>query len=51
MPRLPNTPRPPLGEVSPNSRSRVVAARDYGIRYTNIAQGENLLPSTVRQIV
>lgn len=51
MPRPPNTPRPPLCEVSPNSRSRVVAAREYGIKFTNIARGENLRPGTCRQIV
>ncbi|KIN08336.1 hypothetical protein OIDMADRAFT_108106 [Oidiodendron maius Zn] len=51
MPRPPNIPRPPLYKVSPNSRSRVVAAYEYGIKFTNIARGENLRPGTCRQIV
>jgi hypothetical protein len=50
MPRPPNTPRLPLCEVSPNSRSRVVAAHDYGTKFADIARGENLTLSTCRQI-
>jgi transposase len=50
MPQPPPTPRLPLQEVSPNSRSRVVALHDYGMKYADIARGENLTPSTCRQI-
>jgi hypothetical protein len=49
MPRPPNTPRLPLCEVSPNSRSRVVAAHDYGTKFADIARGESLTPSTCRE--
>jgi len=51
MPRPPSTPRQPLCEVSPDSRSRVVSAHEYGIKFADIARGETLLPSTCRQIV
>ena len=51
MPRLPSIPRQPLCEVSPNSRSRVVSAHEYGSKFADIARGETLLPSTCRQIV
>jgi hypothetical protein len=47
----PGAPRQPLGEVSPNQRSRVVGARDHGIKYPVIARMENLLDSTCRSIV
>jgi hypothetical protein len=50
MPQPPHTPRVPLQEVSPNSRSRVVALHDYGMKYCDISRGENLPPSTCRQI-
>jgi hypothetical protein len=47
----PGAPRQPLGEVSPNQRSRVVSARDHGIKYPIITRMENLLDSTCRSIV
>ena len=50
MPRPPGTPRPPLGEVSPGTRNRVVRARNHGIPYTAIREQENLDPSTCRRI-
>jgi hypothetical protein len=50
MNQPPRTPRIPLCEVSPNSRSRVVAARDYGARWSEISQKENLPYSTCRSI-
>lgn len=50
MPRTPGTPRPPLCEVSPNTRSRIVSARDHGIDFKSIAELENLGPSTCRRI-
>ena len=50
MPPQPKTPRTPLAELSPNTRSRVVSARDHGIRYSAIAEKENLNPSTCRSI-
>jgi transposase len=50
MPTQPHTPRKPLGELSPNTRSRVVSARDYGIRYSEISEKENLIPSTCRSV-
>lgn len=50
MPRQPRTPRTPLCELSPNTRSRVVSARDYGIRYSDISEKENLNPSTCRSV-
>jgi len=50
MPLPPRTPRTPLCELSPNTRSRVVLAHDYGIKICDIARQENLLPSTCRFI-
>jgi hypothetical protein len=50
MPQLPHTPRVPLAELSPNTRSRVVAARDYGNRFSGIGRKENLNPVTCRSI-
>jgi hypothetical protein len=50
MPPLPHTPRIPLCELSPNTRSRVVSAHDYDIRYRDIAEQENLSSSTCRSI-
>jgi hypothetical protein len=44
------TPRQPLGEVSPNIRSRVVGARDHGVKFTAIGRLETLVNSTVRTI-
>ena len=51
MPRAPGTPRPPLGEVSPGRRNRIVGARSYGVPYPVIGGKENLNPLTCRQIV
>lgn len=48
--RAPGTPRPPLGEVSPNTRSRVVGARDHGIKFKAISRLEKLDDSTCRKI-
>ena len=48
--RAPGTPRQPLGEVSPNTRSRVVGARDHGIKFAAIAHLEDLTDSTCRTI-
>jgi hypothetical protein len=42
----PGAPRQPLGEVSPNQRSRVVSAREHGIKVTAIRRMENLTDST-----
>jgi hypothetical protein len=50
MPQLLYTPRTPLAELSPNTRSRVVAARDYRNRFVNITDIENLNPVTYRSI-
>jgi hypothetical protein len=47
MPLPPRTPRTPLCELSPDTRSRVVSAHDYGIKICDIARQENLLPSVV----
>ena len=47
----PGAPRQPLGEVSPNQRSRVVSAHDHGIRVPAIARMEKLLSSTCRSII
>ena len=44
------TPRPPLGEVSPNTRSRVVGARDHGIKFKAISRMEKLDDSTCQKI-
>jgi hypothetical protein len=43
----PGAPRQPLGEVSPNQRSRVVGAREHGVKFLTIARIEGLLDSTV----
>ena len=48
--RPPGTPRLPLQETSPNTRSRVVSARDHGIKYTAIGRLEKLGDSTLRTI-
>jgi hypothetical protein len=48
--RQPRTPRQPLGETSPNIRSRVISARDYNIKFIAIGRIENLLDSTYRGI-
>jgi Transposase len=48
--RAPGTPRQPLGEVSPNTRSRVVSTRDHGIKFGAISQLEQLDDSTYRKI-
>jgi hypothetical protein len=50
MPQQPHTPRTPLAELSPNTRSRVVSARDYGNRFSEIAKREGLNPATCRSI-
>ena len=50
MARPAGTPRQPLEEVSPNTRSRVVGARDHGIKFTAIARLEELTDSTCRTI-
>jgi hypothetical protein len=47
----PRAPRQPLGEISPNQRSRVVSAREYGVKFPVIARMECLQDSTVRSIV
>jgi len=44
------TPRQPLREVSPNTRSRVISARDYSIKFKAISRLENLDDSTCRKI-
>ncbi|PMD38753.1 hypothetical protein L207DRAFT_597370, partial [Hyaloscypha variabilis F] len=48
--RPPRTPRQPLGEVSPNQRSRVVSARDHGIKIRAISRLEGLGDSTYQKI-
>ena len=48
--RAPGTPRPPLGEVSPNTRSRIVGSRDHGVKFAAIGRMERLSDSTVRTI-
>ena len=48
--RPPGTPRQPLGEVSPNTRSRVISARDYSIKFRAILRLENLNDFTCRKI-
>jgi hypothetical protein len=48
MPKQPRTPRTPLCELYPDTTSRVVSARDYIIRYSDISEKENLIPSTYR---
>ena len=47
----PGAPRQPLGEVSPNQRSRVVSAFDHGISFPAISRMESLKDSTCRTIV
>jgi hypothetical protein len=47
----PGAPRQPLGEVSPNQRSRVVGAYDHGIKVPAIARRERLTDSTCRSII
>ena len=47
----PGAARLPLGEVSPIQRSRVVGARDHGIKFPVIARIENLTDTTCRSIV
>jgi hypothetical protein len=49
--KAPGAPRKPIGEVSPNQRSRVVGSRDHGVPFPVIARMENLLDSTYRSIV
>jgi hypothetical protein len=49
--RPPGTPRQPLGEVSPNTRSRVIGARDHGIKIGAISRMERLDDSTCRKII
>jgi hypothetical protein len=49
--KAPGAPRQPLGEVSPNQRSRVVSARDHGIQVPVIACMEKLYNSTCRSII
>jgi hypothetical protein len=46
MARPTGTPRQPLEEVSLNTRSRVVGARDYRIKFTAITRLEELTDST-----
>lgn len=48
--RASGTPRLSLQEVSPNTRSRVVGARDHGIKIAAIARLEGLDDSTCRKI-
>jgi hypothetical protein len=50
MARRAGTPRQPLEEVSPNTRSRVVGGRDHGIKFTAITRLEELTDSTCRTI-
>lgn len=47
----PGAPRQPLGEVSPNQRSRVVSAYDHGIKVSAILARESLSDSTCRSII
>jgi hypothetical protein len=50
MPRPPGTPRPPLGEISPNKRSRICGTHDVGIKFAVIARTEGLKDKTCRAI-
>jgi len=50
MARPPGTPRAPLQECSPNKRSRVVAARDHGIKWGVIGRMEELSEKTCQSI-
>ena len=45
--RAPGTLRLPLGEVSPNIRSRIVGSRDYSIKFIVIGYIERLSNSTI----
>jgi hypothetical protein len=47
----PGAPRQPLGEVSPNQRSRVVSARERSIPFPVIARMEDLQDSTIQSVV
>ena len=47
----PGAPRQPLGELSPNQRSRVVSAREHGRSVTVIRRMESLTDSTVRSVL
>jgi hypothetical protein len=47
----PGAPRQPLGEISPNQRSRVVSARDHGISLPVIRRMESLKDSSCRSIL
>jgi hypothetical protein len=49
--KLPGAPRQPLGETSPNQRSRVVSAREHGISLLVIRRMETLKDSTCRSIL
>lgn len=49
--KAPGVPRQPLGEVSPNQRSRVVGAYDHRVPFPAIARLEGLKNSTCRSIV
>ncbi|RFU28636.1 hypothetical protein B7463_g7705, partial [Scytalidium lignicola] len=51
MPRTPGTSRPPLAELSPNSRSRIVGARDNGVKISEITQNEGYSNSTIRSVL
>jgi hypothetical protein len=48
--RAPGTQRQPLREVSPNTRSQIVSARDYSIKFTVIGRMEELVDLTCRTI-
>ena len=48
--RAPGIPSLPLGEVSPNIRSRIVGSRDYGIKFVVIGRMERLSNLTIRTI-
>lgn len=50
MPPPLHTPRVPFTGISPNSRSRVVALHECGMRFADIARDESLRPSTCRKI-
>ena len=51
MPRTPGTPRPPLADLSPGHRNRIIGARNFGILYSRIAEQENIAESTARVTV
>ena len=51
MPRTPGTPRPPLADLSPGHRNRIIGARNFGIPYSRIAEQENIAESTARVTV